>query len=178
MSSCDAKVRGRTDDDLAACERLARAVHELDGYPVFLADDDFRGFLAAPGALGAWVAEAGGEIVGHVALHASTSIPVVGLLRSRLGIAASEIGVVARLMVAPSMRRRGVARSLLEVASEEARCRGLVPILDVVPRHEAAIALYENAGWENLGQVTYDLPDGTMVDEFVFRAPARDADAP
>lgn len=174
----EAKVRARSEDDLEACERLARAVHELDGYPVFVPDDDFRAFVAAPAALGAWVAEADAGIIGHIALHSTTSLPIVGLLRSRLGVSASEVGVVARLMVAPSMRRRGVARTLLDVATADAWCRGLVPILDVVPRHEAAIALYESAGWSQLGQVTYDLPNGMLVDEFVYRAPTRAADTP
>jgi hypothetical protein len=59
----------------------------------------------------------------------------------------------------------------LEVAAAEARDLGLVPILDVVRRHRSAVALYEAAGWTQLGMVDSDLPDGTTVEELVYRAP-------
>jgi ribosomal protein S18 acetylase RimI-like enzyme len=166
-------VRERSEDDLSACERLARAVHLSDGYPVFVVDGDFRRFVASPAALAGWVAEVDGEIVGHVALHPATSLRAVRLLRSKVGVDMSQLGVIARLIVAPSARRRGIARELLDIAAAEARRRGLVPILDVVTRHEAAVALYENAGWTQLGTVDFELPDGTTVEEFVYRAPTQ-----
>jgi len=56
-----------------ACVRLAEVVHERDGYPAYLATD-LRTFLSAPDALAAWVAEAEGQVIGHVALH-RRSIP-------------------------------------------------------------------------------------------------------
>jgi len=165
-------VRARSDDDLPACEHLARSVHLADGYPVFVSDGDFRGFVASPGERSAWVIEDDTGIVGHVALHRTTSLRVLGLARSQLGVRARELGVIARLMVAPSARRRGIGLRLLEVATAEARDLGLVPILDVVTRHASAVALYESAGWTQLGTVSCDLPDGTTVEELVYRAPA------
>ena len=165
-------VRARSDDDLSACEQLARSVYLADGYPVFVYDDDFRGFVASPGELAAWVVEDDTGIVGHVALHRTTSLPVIGLVRSQLGVRSRELGVIARLMVAPSARRRGLGRELLEIAAAKACDLGLVPILDVVTRHEPAVALYESAGWTQIGKVDCDLPDGTTVEELVYRAPA------
>jgi GNAT superfamily N-acetyltransferase len=166
-------IRERGDDDLPACERLARAVRLADGYPVFLPNEDFRRFVELRGCFAAWVAEIDGEVVGQVALHPAGLLPVVGLIRSTLDLHPERLGAVSRLMVAPTARRRGVGKQLLEVAATEASRRGLVPILDVVRRHESAVALYENSGWTRVGPVEIDLPDGTMVDELVFLAPAR-----
>jgi GNAT superfamily N-acetyltransferase len=171
-------ARTRTPDDLGACERLARDVHRSDGYPVFVPDGDFRRFIASPDALAGWVIEGNDGIVGHVALHPATSLPMLALVRSELAVKPREVGVIARLLVAPSARRRGIGRGLLDVAASEARRRGLIPILDVVTRHASAIALYEDAGWTRLGQVDCDLPDGTQVEEFIYRAPSLVASAP
>jgi ribosomal protein S18 acetylase RimI-like enzyme len=164
-------IRARADDDLDACAALARETHVVDGYPVFVRDDDFRGFVAPRSALAAFVGERAGEIVGHVALHPSTVPAVMALAQSSLGVEPDGLGVVARLIVAPAARRLGIARRLLETATAAAHERGLVPILDVVTRHDAAIALYEAVGWQCLGTVAFALPDGSMIDERVYRAP-------
>ena len=165
------RVRTRVDDDLDACESLARATHVHDGYPAYVRNDDFRTFVARPGALGAWVAEVDGALAGHVALHAQTTEPAMQLVTSRLGISPAQFGVIARLIVAPDLRRRGVGGALLRTATDEARTRDLVPILDVVTRHDAAIALYHSAGWLRVGSVTLLLPDGSKLEEHVYRAP-------
>src|SRR4029078_13391115 len=60
------RIRPRVDDDLDACEAIARATHAHDGYTAYVRDDDFRTFVARPGALGAWVAEIDGALGGHV----------------------------------------------------------------------------------------------------------------
>lgn len=128
----DAPLRARIDSDAPGCERLARAVHASDGYPIFVRDDDFRGFVVSSAALAAWVIARDAEIIGHVALHARTSRPAMALAATSIGVDESQLGVVARLMVSPSARRKGIARALLDVAAAEARARDLVPILDVV----------------------------------------------
>jgi GNAT superfamily N-acetyltransferase len=96
---------------------------------------------------------------------------VVALAISATGVDASELGVVARLLVVPAARRMGGGSLLLGAACAGARDLGLTPILDVVTRFHGAIALYEGAGWTQLGEVSVDLPDGTNVDEFVYLAP-------
>ena len=92
-----------------------------------------------------------------------------------LNLPADRLGVVARLLVSPRHRRQGIGRSLLEVASEDARSRGLWPILDVVTYQQQAIALYDRCGWTRAGQVTSRYGDDVVVEEFVYlgpRAPA------
>ena len=163
-------VRERIEADLDECVRLAHVVHELDRYPMFL-PIDLRGFISAPDALVAWVAEDDGEVIGHVALRPSSSAAVLAMAGEALRVPPDRLGVVARLLVSPERRRQGVARFLLEVACEEAHSRGLWPILDVVTYQQAAIALYEKCGWTRAGQVTSRYGDDVVLDEFVYLGP-------
>ena len=163
-------IRPRLDDDLDALERIARAVYTTDGYPVYLPDGDLRGFVASPDALSAWVATRDDAVVGHVALHPSSSAPVMALATSATGAAETGFAVVARLLVDPDSRREGIARRLLDAAVCDARARDRVPVLDVMRAHRSAIALYESCGWKLLGDVTVMLPTGP-TDELVYLAP-------
>jgi GNAT superfamily N-acetyltransferase len=164
-------VRRRQGADLDRCAQLAETVHRVDGYPSFL-QGDLRSFLTGPGAVAGWVAEDGEAIVGHVGLHASSSDAVMALAAEATGWPAQRLGVVARLLVAPSTRRLGAGRSLLAAAATAAAERDLWPILDVVPRFEAARRLYEASGWVCAGRVTVRLPDASTIDELVYIGPA------
>jgi GNAT superfamily N-acetyltransferase len=163
-------VRLRTEGDLDACERIARATHELDNYPVYL-PGDLRSFLASPDAIAAWVAEVGGDVVGHVALHRRSTGPVMDLAREVTGLPADRLGFAARLVVDPGTRRVGVGRTLLKTAASEATRRGLQPVLDVVTQHQSAIRLYENAGWILAGKVALQLGDLPQLEELVYLGP-------
>ena len=56
------------------------------------------------------------------------------------------------LMVARSHRRRGIGRALLETAAEWARAHGVAKLeLHVFPHNHAALALYEQFGFEREG---------------------------
>ncbi len=160
-------VRHRTDDDLDASERLALAVHEVDGYPVHI-PADMRKFLVAPDELTAWVAELDGEVVGHVALHQRCSQASTDVVRGELGLCPGDYGVVARLLVSPATRRRGIGRRLLDAARSEAASRQIVPVLEVVTHHEPAIRLYETLGWRRVGQAAIQIPDRSPIDVFVY----------
>jgi GNAT superfamily N-acetyltransferase len=169
-------VRPRTDEDLEACVELARIVQDLDGYPPYFPPDgrEFLGaFLTPPeNVLQAWVAEDGGGIVGHVALHRSSTAPVMALASETLHQPVEKLGVVARLFVAPTARHRGVGEILLDVASGDAVERGLHPILDVAIQFHAAIRLYERRGWTRAGQVTVVFEEeGFSLDEAVYLGP-------
>jgi GNAT superfamily N-acetyltransferase len=170
------RIRERTGADLERCVNLARAVHETDGYPVYL-PDDLRAFLAMPDAIDAWVAERDGEVIGHVALHQRSSAAVMALAEAATGWPAARLGVIARLLVAPTVRRAGVGRALFDVAVDRADELGRWPVLDVVTRHESGIKLYEAAGWSRAGQVTVTFGGGVPIEELVFVGP-RPPDVP
>jgi GNAT superfamily N-acetyltransferase len=167
-------VRIRTQIDLPSCVRIAEQVHRLDGYPKYL-PTDLEQFLASPDALSAWVVEERGEVVGHVALHRRSSDAVLALASEVLHQPTHRLGVVARLLVAPAARRRGIGRLLLETAAGESQRRGLWPILDVVTEHLDAIRLYEQVGWIRAGQVTARFGDGNDLEEIVFLGPSSPA---
>lgn len=171
-------IRARDAEDEVELEVLARAVHQLDGYPVYMPDDNFLAFVISDLALDGWVAVVDGRVVGHVALHGGSSPGVVALAASELGVQPTSCGVVARLLVAPGLRRTGLGRRLLDHAMDQCRQRQLSPILDVVVGTDAAIALYERAGWTRLGTVSFDLPDGSELREYVYAAPRPSANLP
>jgi GNAT superfamily N-acetyltransferase len=148
---------------------MAQTTHEQDRYPIFLFSDLWT-FLCHESAIGAWVAVVDDEVVGHVALHRDSMPGVIALASETLGLAADQLGVVARLMVAPEVRRQGIAQSLLAHVTQEAINRGLWPVLDVVTVHTAAIAMYDALGWRRAGVVTSQLAEGSF-DEIVYLAP-------
>ena len=161
-------VRPRTDDDLDALERVAEAVQQLDGYPPYL-PTGLRRFVADD-AVAAWVAEVDGQVAGHVALHRRSSRPVMAVATEATGRPAEELGVVARLLVHPDVRRRGAGRGLLSTAAGAGTERGWWPVLDVGVRFAGAIALYERCGWTRAGRVTVTFSDFTF-EEFVYLPP-------
>ena len=163
-------IRERGDEDTVALETLARVVYETDGYPIYL-PTDLREFLVGPVAHGAWVAEEDGNLLGHVALHHRSWEGVMELACKTTGLPGEGLAVVARLLVSPAARRRGIGRALLETAVRKALDLGLCPILDVAVRYEAANLLYRAAGWRSLGTVGFPMPDGTTVDEYVYLGP-------
>jgi ribosomal protein S18 acetylase RimI-like enzyme len=165
-------IRERRGDDLDACVELARVLRRGDGYPSFLPDDDFGRFLSPANLLGAYVADVDGEVVGHVAMRTSSAPTATEVATRALGVEAERLGFVSRLMVHPSVRRRGVARRLLGTAAGELARLGRVVVLDVLTKDRAAIALYEREGWELLGRGTFTARSGGTFDELVYRAPA------
>jgi len=178
-------IRERRDDDREALERLGAAVYQRDGYPRYL-PDSFGDFLISDDALGAWVAtgdtgdtgaavetvETG--IVGHVALHPRSAPEVMAAACSATGLAEHELAVVARLLVAPHVRRAGTGRALLSAAVDAAVARSRRAVLDVVTDHRSAIHLYEDAGWARVDTVTWTLPNGSSLTEFVYVSPGGD----
>ena len=164
-------VRPRTDDDLDACEQLAQAVHQADGYPVWLGSG-LRDFISAPEALAAWVAvDDAAQVVGHVVLNPRTSPGAMALAGEASGLAADELVVVARLLVAPAARRAGVASALLDHAVDAARRRQRRPMIDVVTRFAAAITVYERRGWVRVGQASMPIPDADPLEMYVYVLP-------
>ncbi len=161
-------IRNRTVADVDALTRLVEAVHAIDGYPPYLPEGGPGAFVLSGEPLAAWVAVDGDAVVGHIALHDHSSPGVFELVADRLGVDRAECGVVARLFVAPDRRSVGLGARLLGVAVADCGRRGLLPVLDVVDRFEAARALYERSGWRRLGAVEFDLPDGSRLREFVY----------
>ncbi|MEO7073973.1 MAG: GNAT family N-acetyltransferase [Ktedonobacterales bacterium] len=145
-------IRDRVSDDMAACVRLLADVHAADGYPLRWPADPSRR-LNPHNLLAAWVAEDEHAVIGHVALCSAVGEPSAPLWAAATGWPPEHIGVVARLFVAPSARRRGVGAALLAQVCDEAHSRGLQTALEVLDHDRSAIALYEGKGWRCIASV-------------------------
>lgn len=146
-------VRPRTDADVEKCVRILADTHQCDSYPVNWPHQPGK-WLSKASALGAWVAELGGHLVGHVSLsHSGEGDLAPGLWSERNGTSENRAAVVSRLFVAPQARGHGIGAMLIGQAVEKARLLGLQPVLDVVATDTAAAALYERLGWELMATV-------------------------
>ncbi|HMC40703.1 MAG TPA: GNAT family N-acetyltransferase [Acidimicrobiales bacterium] len=163
-------IRDRVPEDAAALEAIARVTHRVDRYPKYL-PDDVRSFIVSADAVRAWVAVRDGRVIGQIALHEKSVPEVMDLVRAATGLPEDRVIVIARLLVDPGARRAGVGRALLDRAVEEATRMGRRAVLDVVEEHTAAIALYDGAGWTQLGTVEWSLPGDLWFREFVYLAP-------
>ncbi|MDI1457857.1 GNAT family N-acetyltransferase [Streptomyces sp. ATE26] len=133
--------------------RVLAEVHRRDSYPMNWPGRPHEWLLQAS-LFGAWVAELGGRLVGHVSLSRSGEGDLApGLWSERSGTSEDLTAVVSRLFVAPQARGHGIGALLIRQAVEEARRRGLHPVLDVVLSDTAAAALYERLGWELMATV-------------------------
>ena len=157
-------IRTKTDADDEACVAVMRRTHEVDGYPRYWPEKPDR-FLHAKQETDAWVAvldedgtgDAGPRVVGQVALHDATGEPVEELARAATGLAPTGLALLARLLVDPAVRGRGIGRALVRTAVAHAHAAGRRPVLDVLKETPGPIALYESEGWERLGPTTLDL---------------------
>ena len=159
-------VRRRTDVDLDALAQVVARVRAADDYPTYLPGDDYHRFLTRPEPLEAWVFEWDARICGHVALNAQPSPGAMQVLHD--GGIVGPLGAIARLLVDPDARGRGIARALLQTAASAAVTQHRVPVLEVVESSHAAIALYRRSGWVELGRASLALPDGRELRELVF----------
>jgi GNAT superfamily N-acetyltransferase len=162
-------IRRKVEADTDACHRLLLAVHATDGYPAVMPPDPRR-FMTPRREYVGWVAEQDGEIVGHVALHEASNNPMTPLACEESGLAAEQLCALARLVVGPTVRRQGLARRLLELATAHALGVGRRPILDVAQGAAAPIALYESAGWQRVGRLTLELGDDRL-DVWIYLGP-------
>jgi ribosomal protein S18 acetylase RimI-like enzyme len=102
-----------------------------------------------------------------MALLRGRKIDPRGAVRDRLRLASETMVAVAptelylaRIAVAPSFRRSGVARWLMEQLESTARARGSDRVvLEVSPVHEAAVAMYASCGYHELTTATASDPD-------------------
>jgi GNAT superfamily N-acetyltransferase len=148
---------------------LAEAVRASDGYPPRSPD-----LFTGPEVLAAWVAVEDGLVVGHLGLHETGAEAVMALAGKATGRPAERLAVVARLLVAPTSRRRGLGRRLLSHAVNEAHRADRWPVLDVAREFAAAHALYEACGWTRVGGVTFQFHDGDALrdaESFVYLGP-------
>jgi len=110
--------------------------------------------VAVPGWSEASLASSIGD-ADAIALVVRAGPTPIGFVLARAAAGEAEVLLVA---VAPSARRRGIARRLLDAAL--ARSRARVAHLEVRASNAAAIALYERAGFVAVGRRPRYYDDG------------------
>jgi len=164
-------VRPRRPEDLERCVALLREVYDADGYPTVWPADP-AGWLAGRRALGAWVAEADGALLGHLTLLGTDVTRAHSQWRAALQIPVERVAVVSRLFVSPSARGRGIGGALIGCAEAHAEAAELELVLDVAARNENAIAFYERRGWRRVGRADLALSADPWTLEVVLFARA------
>ncbi|WNI26246.1 GNAT family N-acetyltransferase [Streptomyces sp. ITFR-16] len=165
------QIRRRRDADMKACLDALFTVYEEDRYPARWPADP-AGWLTPDGLLAAWVAVAGPDVLGHVALTRTDDVLAAGA-----GLPPDELASVSRLFARASARRRGVAQALLDVVADAAASDGRRLVLEVEDGGAAAVALYERAGWRRTGSRSGDwtTADGRTALLHTYLAPDRGA---
>ena len=146
-------------------------VHQRDDYPLHLAPEDVPAYFASGHEVAAWVAESQGRVVGHVALHRAPGDPTLEAAERATGLDPQQLVMVARLFVAPDLRRAGLGRCLLRHATRHARSLGQRAVLDVGQTLHAPVALYESEGWSRVDALHLPLDEDTMLDLWVYVSP-------
>lgn len=136
-------LRPRTADDLDGCVRALAEVQRADRYPVSWPTNPGR-WLTPRGLLEAWVAVAGGAVVGHAAIQDGGAEPE---LVEAVDVPADRLASVSRLFVTPPARGHGVGARLFDTVGRYAVEHGRRLVLTVAENGRAAIRLYERAGW-------------------------------
>jgi RimJ/RimL family protein N-acetyltransferase len=162
------RIRPADASDAEPLARLADAVSsEPEGWLISIAGEwrsagDERRYLKAlrryPHAAVLVAERDDGEIVGRLS---------VGRDPHPASAHVADVG----LMVAMDARRQGVGRALLEAAADWARRAGIRKLeLHVFPWNDAAIALYEAAGYAREGyrKAHYRRGDGEYVDAILM----------
>lgn len=102
-----------------------------------------------------WVSRIDGHPVGHVALTRPGDREDAVEIMAQRGMPVERSAVVARLFVLPAARGRGVGGELMRTVAVAASDLSLIPILEVLAKDRAALRLYEDRGWETIGETTH-----------------------
>lgn len=140
-------VRRRQPKDLGPCARLLEVVYYEAHYPVVRPDRP-RDWLEGEDLQAAWVAERGGEILGHIAISTVGGDPV-SALRWRETTERDPAGMlgISRFFVRPRSRGQGIGTALFDTAVAEIRDRGRDPVIEVVSEIPDGLPFLQGRHW-------------------------------
>lgn len=164
-------IRPRTSEDLPAAAKILVDVHREDGYPVEGVSDT-RSWLSPPDMIAAWVALLDNMLVAHVLLLSplSSHVDPVRTWISQ-GQALEDVVVLARLFVHENARGRGIAKMLVQTATDWATREERRVLLDVMKKDLAAIRLYESFRWERVADVKHNNGQGSDFEALIYISP-------
>lgn len=151
------QLRSATTADIPVLVRLMQSFYAESDFPLPSepAARAFRALLEDGRLGGIWLAEEGGEAVGHLVLTVSYSMEYGGLR-----------GFIDDFYVRPPARGRGAGSALLAAAREDAERRGVRALhVEVGPDNERALRVYGGAGYIDSGHLLLSLPLAAPVHE-------------
>ena len=163
-------VRSATVEDAAAIARAHveswRATYRgivpdeiLDNLSVERRAAWWREIIEAGGAVGTWVAELDGGVVGFVNAGPARDDDLP-----------DGAGEVAAIYLVPAAWSRGAGRAMFDVAVADLAARGLEPlVLWVLTANERGRRFYESAGWQPDGTARMLDFGGTPIEEVRYR---------
>jgi GNAT superfamily N-acetyltransferase len=169
VSPADVVVRARQPDDLPVLVGLLGEQQAASSYPIrWPMPFPVERFLVRRTELCAWVAEVDGEVVGHVAVTEVDRDLADAFLTATGTREPADVAMVSVLFTGTAARGLGAGGRLLDTAVAWIRERRRVPVLDVVPTHHLAAAMYARRGWVEVGRTRFawqadDLPDVVLM---------------
>jgi ribosomal protein S18 acetylase RimI-like enzyme len=142
----NANFQRAAEPDIPQLLALMREFYTLEGMDY---DEDVarRGLVAllAPGAGGAYLIVAGGQVAGYMVLTFCFSLEFRG-----------GFGLLDELYVRESFRKRGIGKAAIEYADTVCRARGFQYLrLEVNKQNKAAQALYDFMGFKREQRYLY-----------------------
>ncbi len=157
----DVAIRGRRPEDLPGLVEILAAQQPASRYPFrWPLPFPVEEFVVRSHEEAGWVALVDGRLVGHVSVGRVEG-DLAEAFVAATGRPGEDLALVSVLFVSPEAQGTGVGGRLLDTAVAWARDRHRLPVLDVVPSHGSALAVYRHRGWQEIGSVRPAwLPDG------------------
>lgn len=151
MNPAHAALRPRRSDDSDALAAILEEQQPASRYPfAWPLPMPIEDFIYRPSDESSWVAEVGGRQAGHVSLGTVADDDGGRIFMEPLGVEAGRLRIISALFTSTASRGHGVGSMLLTHAEQLILDRGLIPVLDVVPAHATALALYRRRGWREI----------------------------
>lgn len=174
-------IRPRRPEDIPALCDLLKRQQPSSLYPIrWPLPMPVPQFIQRPGEAAAFVAECGGQILGHVAVRYGLGGPpdeedlTVRWARAH-GCADADVRVIAVLFTDPEWAGKGVGSGLFRAATEAALADGGRACLDVVATNTGPLEFYKRRGWKIVGEWDAPwLPDQELI-VYLMILPAEEA---
>ena len=147
----EVEIRSREAADLPRLVEILAAQQPASRYPFrWPLPFPVEEFVVRAHEEAGWVALVDGRLAGHVSVGRVEG-ELAAAFAAGTGLPAERLALVSVLFVSPASQGTGVGGRLLDTAVAWARERDRVPVLDVVPSHGTALAVYRHRGWQVVG---------------------------
>jgi len=156
-------VRRRTPSDIPALCTLLEKQRPVTGYPeIWPLPFPVQSFIERKNEADAWVAEIGGEVVGHIALgHVKVprdSETDVGETEARIWAGAykttdfASLRCIGVLFTDSDRPKTGIGAALVKAAIQSCRDDNTLPVLECIKEKTHNVEYYRRRGWVIVGE--------------------------